>query len=112
MIGENMKLGYEEIKIVSDKQDALNPEKFVGFLKKYAKMNLVPVRGQYGKYWLSGVNGYDMIDGNKYYKLDFDGRVLSIDCVGSFNAFAMKPSIIDWIKEGIENRKKELNSEK
>ena len=75
-------------------------------------MNLVPVRGQYGKYWLSGVNGYDMIDGNKYYKLDFDGRVLSIDCVGSFNAFAMKPSIIDWIKEGIENRKQELNSEK
>lgn len=105
-----MKLGYEEIKIVSDKQDALNSVKFIEFLKKYAEMNLVPVRGQYGKYWLSGVKGYDMIDGNKYYKLDFNGRVLSIDCVGSFNAFAMKPSIIDWIKEGIQKRREELKS--
>ena len=103
-----MKLGYEEIKIVSDKHDALNSVKFIEFLKKYAEMKLVPVRGQYGKYWLSGVNGYDMIDGNKYYKLDFDGRVLSIDCVGSFNAFAMKPSIIEWIKEGFQKRREEL----
>ena len=103
-----MKLGYEEIRIVSDKQDALNSVKFIEFLKKYAEMKLVPVRGQYGKYWLSGVKGYDMIDGNKYYKLDFNGRVLSIECVGSFNAFAMKPSIIDWIKEGFQKRREEL----
>ncbi len=103
-----MKLGYEEIKIVSDKHDALNSVKFIEFLKKYAEMKLVPVRGQYGKYWLSGVKGYDMIDGNKYYKLDFNGRVLSIECVGSFNAFAMKPSIIDWIKEGFQKRREEL----
>ena len=103
-----MKLGYEEIKIVSDKHDALNSVKFIEFLKKYAEMKLVPVRGQYGKYWLSGVKGYDMIDGNKYYKLDFNGRVLSIECVGSFNAFAMKPSIIDWIKEGFLKRREEL----
>lgn len=103
-----MKLGYEEIKIVSDKHDALSSVKFIEFLKKYAEMKLVPVRGQYGKYWLSGVKGYDMIDGNKYYKLDFNGRVLSIDCVGSFNAFAMKPSIIDWIKEGFQKRREEL----
>ncbi len=103
-----MKLGYEEIKIVSDKHDALSSVKFIEFLKKYAEMKLVPVRGQYGKYWLSGVKGYDMIDGNKYYKLDFNGRVLSIECVGSFNAFAMKPSIIDWIKEGFQKRREEL----
>ena len=107
-----MKLGYEKIKIIPSKNDALNPENFWGFLKKYAEMNLVPVRGQYGKYWLSGVKGYDMIDGNKYYKLDFNGWEMSIECVGSFNAFAMKPSIIEWIKEGFEKRKKELNSEK
>ena len=103
-----MKLGYEEIRIVSDKQDALNSVKFIEFLKKYAEMNLVPVRGQYGKYWLSGVKGYDMIDGNKYYKINCDGRKLYIECVGSFNAFAMKPSIIDWIKEGIQKRREEL----
>ena len=88
----------QEIKIVSDKQDALNPEKFVGFLKKYAKMNLVPVRGQYGKYWLSGVNGYDMIDGNKYYKLVFDSYGIGIKCTGDYNAFSMKGQLIEWMK--------------
>jgi len=104
-----MKLGNENIRIVPKGMDALPIENFIGFLKEYAGMNLVPVRGQYGKYWLSGVNGYDMIDGNKYYKLGFDGRILNIECVGSFNAFALKPSIIDWIKKGIEIKKGVLN---
>jgi hypothetical protein len=100
-----MKLGNENIRIVPEGQDVLPMDKFIGFLREDAGMKLVPVRGQYGKYWLSGVNGYDMIDGNKYYKLGFDGRVLNISCVGGFNAFALRPSIIDWIKKGIEKRK-------
>ena len=100
-----MKLGYEEIKLVSDSSDALSSSKFIDFLKKYAGLKLIPVRGQYDKYWLSGKDGYDMIDGNKYYKINCDGRKLYIECVGGFHAFAMKGSIIDWIKEAIENKK-------
>ncbi len=102
-----MKLGYEKIKLVSDDSDALSSIKFIDFLKKYAGLKLIPVRGQYDKYWLSGKDGYDMIDGNKYYKIGCDGRNLSIECVGSFNAFCMKGSMKDWIKEAIEKRKGE-----
>ena len=102
-----MKLGYENIKLVSDDSDALSSIKFIDFLKKYAGLKLIPVRGQYEKYWLSGKDGYDMIDGNKYYKLSCDGRNLYIECVGGFNAFAMKGSMRDWIKEAIEKRKGE-----
>ena len=49
-----MKLGYEEIKLVSDSSDALSSSKFIAFLKKYAGLKLSPLRGQYDKYCLSG----------------------------------------------------------
>ena len=98
-----MKLGNAEI--VISREGDVSTSKLFNFLKEKVGLNLVPVRGQYGKYWLSGVNGYDMIDGNKYYKLGFDGRVLSIECVGGFNAFAIKGNIKDWIKEVIKKRK-------
>ena len=100
-----MKLGYEKLRIVPKEDKSFSISKFIDFLKGDCEMNIVPVRGQYDKYWLSGVSGYDMIDGNKYYKLGFDGRVLSIECVGGFNAFAIKGNIKDWIKEGIKKRK-------
>ena len=56
-----MKLGYEEIKLVSDNSDALSSIKFIDFLKEYAGLKLIPVRGQYDKYWLSGKDGYDTV---------------------------------------------------
>ena len=97
-----MKLGNEIVKIDPDNSESLSVEKFIKFLKENVGLNLVPVRGQYDKYWLSGKDGYDMIDGNKYYKLGFDGRNLSIECVGGFNAYAMKGSLIQWIKEELK----------
>ena len=102
-----MKLGNEIVKIVPDNSESLSVEKFIKFLKENVGLNLVPVRGQYDKYWLSGKDGYDMIDGNKYYKLGFDGRNLSIECVGGFNAYSMKGSLIQWIKEAIKKIKEE-----
>ncbi len=39
-----MKLGNENIRIVPKGMDALPIENFIGFLKEYAGMKLVPVR--------------------------------------------------------------------
>ena len=91
-----MKLGNAEI--VISREGEISTSKLLKFLKEKVKLNLVPVRGQYDAYWLSGKDGYDMIDGNKYYKLTLNGYGIEIDCTGDYNAFSMKGSLLNWMK--------------
>ena len=91
-----MKLGNAEI--VISREGEISTSKLLKFLKEKVKLNLVPVRGQYDAYWLSGKDGYDMIDGNKYYKLTLSGYGIEIDCTGDYNAFSMKGSLLNWMK--------------
>jgi hypothetical protein len=91
-----MKLG--NAKIVISREGKISTSKLLKFLKEKVKLNLVPVRGQYDAYWLSGKDGYDMIDGNKYYKLTLNGYGIEIDCTGDYNAFSMKGSLLNWMK--------------
>ena len=91
-----MKLGNAEI--VISREGDVSTSKLFNFLKEKVGLNLVPVRGQYDAYWLSGKDGYDMIDGNKYYKLTLSGYGIEIDCTGDYNAFSMKGQLIEWMK--------------
>ena len=91
-----MKLG--NAKIVISREGKISTSKLLKFLKEKVKLNLVPVRGQYDAYWLSGKDGYDMIDGNKYYKLTLNGYGIEINCTGDYNAFSMKGSLLNWMK--------------
>lgn len=100
-----MKLGNAEIVMSKDgKMDSL---KLSEFLKNVVGLNLVPVRGQYNSYWLSGKDGHDMIDGNKYYKLTLNDYGIEINCAGDYNAFSIQGSLIKWIKEGFKKVKLE-----
>ena len=101
-----MKLGNAEI--VISREGKLSISKLFNFLKEKVNLNLVPVKGQYDSYWLSGKDGYDMIDGNKYYKLVFDSYGIGIKCTGDYNAWSMKGTLVDWIKEGFESQKQEV----
>ena len=91
-----MKLG--NAKILISREGQISKPKLLKFLKEKVKLNLVPVRGQYDAYWLSGRDGYDMIDGNKYYKLTLNGYGIEINCTGDYNAFSMKGSLLNWMK--------------
>ena len=91
-----MKLGNAEI--VISREGKLSRELLLEFLLDRVNLNLVKVKGQYDSYWLSGKDGYDMIDGNKYYKLTLDGYGIEINCTGDYNAFSMKGQLIDWMK--------------
>jgi len=91
-----MKLG--NAKIVISREGKISTSKLLKFLKEKVKLNLVPVRGQYDAYWLSVKDGYDMIDGNKYYKLTLNGYGIEINCTGDYNAFSMKGSLLNWMK--------------
>ena len=91
-----MKLG--NAKIVISREGKISVSKLFKFMKEEVGLNLVPVRGQYDTYWLSGMDGYDMIDGNKYYKLTLNGYGIEIDCTGDYNAFSMKGSLLNWMK--------------
>ena len=91
-----MKLGNAEI--VISREGKLSRELLLEFLLDRVNLNLVKVKGQYDSYWLSGKDGYDMIDGNKYYKLTLDGYGIEINCTGDYNAFSMKGCLIDWMK--------------
>ena len=71
-------------------------------------LNLVKVRGQYDSYWLSGKDGFDMIDGNKYYKLTYQPYGLDITCQGGYNCWVMIRHMRDYIKEGVEKGKQEI----
>ena len=91
-----MKLGNAEI--VISREGKLSISKVFNFLKEKVNLNLVPVKGQYDSYWLSGKDGYDMIDGNKYYKLTLTDYGIEIKCTGDYNAFSMKGQLIEWMK--------------
>ena len=91
-----MKLGNAEI--VISREGKLSISKVFNFLKEKVNLNLVPVKGQYDAYWLSGKDGYDMIDGNKYYKLTITDYGIKIKCTGDYNAFSMKGQLIEWMK--------------
>ena len=91
-----MKLGNAEI--VISREGKLSISKVFNFLKEKVNLNLVPVRGQYDSYWLSGKDGFDMIDGNKYYKLTITDYGIEIKCTGDYNAFSMKGQLIEWMK--------------
>ena len=58
-----MKLG--NAKLILSKEGKISVDKIVNFLSKKCNIKLVPVKGQYDAYWLSGKDGYDMNDGNK-----------------------------------------------
>ena len=68
-------------KIILSKEGKISVDKVVNFLRKKCNINLVPVKGQYDSYWLSGKDGYDMIDGNKYYKLVFDSYGIELSLI-------------------------------
>lgn len=91
-----MKLGNAEI--VISREGKLSISKVFNFLKEKVNLNLVPVKGQCDSYWLSGKDGYDMIDGNKYYKLTLTEYGIEIKCTGDYNAFSMKGQLIEWMK--------------
>ena len=91
-----MKLGNAEI--VMSKEGKMDSLKLFDFLKEKVGLNLVPVKGQYDSYWLSGKDGFDMIDGNKYYKLTITDYGIEIKCTGDYNAFSMKGQLIEWMK--------------
>ena len=100
-----MKLGNAEI--VISREGKLSREKLLQFLLDDVGLNLVKVRGQYDSYWLSGKDGFDMIDGNKYYKLTLNDYGIEINCAGDYNAFSIKGSLIKWIQEGLKKVKKD-----
>ena len=91
-----MKLGNAEI--VISREGNIAKSKLFDFLKEKVGLNLVPVKGQYDSYWLSGKDGFDMIDGNKYYKLTITDYGIKIKCTGDYNAFSMKGQLIEWMK--------------
>ena len=100
-----MKLG--NAKILISREGQISTSKLLKFLKEKVNLNLVPVRGQYDSYWLSGKDGFDMIDGNKYYKLTLNDYGIEINCAGDYNAFSIKGSLIKWIQEGLKKVKKD-----
>ena len=89
-------------KIILSKEGKISVDKIVNFLSKKCNIKLVPVKGQYDAYWLSGKDGYDMIDGNKYYKLILSGYGIEIVCQGGWISYSMQGSLVDWMKEGFE----------
>ena len=91
-----MKLGIA--KIIISREGDVSTSKLFNFLKEKVGLNLVSVRGQYNAYWLSGKDGYDMIDGNKYYKLILSGYGIEIVCQGGWKSYSMKGTLLDWMK--------------
>ena len=99
---------YSE-RIGLSKKGTLDPDKVVKFFIDVVGLVLTPVNGQRDSYWFSGVifDGFeqDLVDGPKYYKLVFDGYGVTVNCNGMLNAFQMRHSLADWIKEGSDKLK-------
>ena len=91
--------------IVLSKEGKLDVDKVVEFFLQWVGIHLVSVKGQLNSYWLMGKDGYDMMDGKKYYKLVFTGYGVEIFSPGMCNGYAMKAHISEWIKEAIDARK-------
>ena len=100
---------YTESLKIAPKGDKISYVKLHNFLTgDLVNLKLVPVKGQDLSYWLAGKDGYDMIDGNKYYKLTYQPYGIDITCKGGYNAFSMKRHLADYIKEGVEKGKAEI----
>ena len=99
---------YSE-KIGLSKKGTLDPDKMVKFFEDVVGLVLTPVNGQIDSYWFSGVifDGVeqDLVDGSKYYKLVFDGHGVTIVCNGMLNAFQMRHSLADSIKDAMDKKK-------
>ena len=97
---------YTETLKLAPEGESINISKLYDFLTgDLVNLNLVPVSGQYDTYWLSGKDGYDLIDGNKYYKLTFTSTGINITCKGGYNAFSMVGHLKQWFVEGVKKRK-------
>ena len=99
-------MNYEIIKLSNENKKPLDEEKVIKFLKNNVGLKLAPVRGK-PWYWIQGKDGFDLIDGPKYYKVCVDKFGLSLEAPGGFNCFSMKGQLIDWIKEAIKKIKEE-----
>ena len=99
---------YSE-RIGLSKKGTLDPDKVVKFFEDVVGLVLTPVNGQIDSYWFSGVifDGFeqDLVDGPKYYKLVFDGYGVTVNCNGMLNAFQMRHSLADWIKDAMDKKK-------
>ena len=93
--------------IVLSKDGKLDVDKVIEFFLQWVGIHLVSVKGQLNSYWLMGKDGYDMMDGKRYYKLVFSEHGVEIVCPGMCNGFSMKRHLGEWIKEAIEARKYE-----
>lgn len=98
---------YEIIKLSNENKAPLDEGKVLNFLKDKVGLKLVPVRGKPSYNWIQGKDGFDLIDGPKYYKVCVDRYGLSLEAPGGFNCFSMKGQIVDWIKEAIKKIKEE-----
>ena len=95
---------YEIIKLANENKQPLDEAKVLNFLRDKVGLKLVPVRGK-PWYWIQGKDGFDLIDGPKYYKICVDKYGLSLEAPGGFNCFSMKGQLIVWIKEAIKEIK-------
>ena len=89
------------------KDGTLDVDKVVEFFQNWVGVHLIAVKGQLDSYWLMGKDGYDMMEGRKYYKLVFTGYGVEIVSPGMCNGYAMKCHLAEWIKEAIDARKYE-----
>ena len=97
---------YTETLKLAPEGKSINISKLYDFLTgDLVNLNLVPVSGQYDTYWLSGKDGYDLISGNKYYKLTLTSTGIDITCKGGYNAFSMVGTLKQWFVEGVKKRK-------
>ena len=74
-------MNYEIIKLSNENKKPLDEEKVIKFLKNNVGLKLVPVRGKPWFYWIQGKDGYDLIDGPKYYKICVDKFGLSLEAM-------------------------------
>ena len=98
-------MNYEIIKLSNENKKPLDEEKVIKFLKNNVGLKLVPVRGKPWFYWIQGKDGYDLIDGPKYYKVCLDNFGLTIKKKKNIKCFTMKGQLIDWKKEAIKEIK-------
>ena len=97
---------YTETLKLAPEGESINISKLYDFLTgDLVNLKLVPVKGQELSYWLAGKDGYDMIDGNKYYKLTYQPYGIDITCKGGYNAFSMVGHLKQWFVEGVKKRK-------
>ena len=77
--------------------------KIVTYFRNKLGYDLVPVHGQYNKYWFRAVykkgERFDFIDGPKYYKLVVNMNDFGIESGGDLNGWQMAGKIKTQLKE-------------